>query len=90
VLTVQIVYQLTLAGDTAVNYSDPFQGHHFWGLDINAVMASGNLPTSITTTETIEIDFYANSTTVLNDPNGQVLTAFIVSAKPGASRQIQP
>jgi hypothetical protein len=58
---------LTLAGDTAINYSDPYQGHHFWGLDINAVMQAGGLPTSIITTEVLSVNFYANSQIILKD-----------------------
>ncbi|MBB5863671.1 follicular epithelium yolk protein subunit [Xanthomonas sp. 3058] len=77
-LTVQIVYQLTLSGYTAINYGDTYKDHHFWALDINAVMAAAGSPTSITTTETIEIDFYANSKIVLKDPSGKSLTSFVV------------
>lgn len=81
VLTVQVVYQVTLSGTTAVNYSDPYQGHHFWGLPINSVMQAANLPTVITTTETITVDYYANSSIVLKDASGQQ-TSF-AAATPG-------
>lgn len=75
-MTIQIVYQITLQGSAAVNYNPTYMGHHFWCLDINAVMASGGLATTITNTETIEIDFYANSKVVLNDSaSGQVVTS---------------
>lgn len=80
-LTVQIVYQQTLSGDTAINYSDTYKGHHFWALDINTVMSAAGYPTSITTTETIEIDFYANSTIVLIDPQGKAIASFVVGPK---------
>lgn len=77
-LLVQIVYQQTLSGMVAVNYSDTYKDHHFWSLDINSVMSAAGLPTSVTTTETIEIDFYANSKIVLKDQAGQAVASFIV------------
>lgn len=81
-LTVQVVYQLTLSGDTAINYGDTFKGHHFWGLDINAVMSAAGYPTTITTTETITVAFYANSRIVVSNPTAGVVAAFVGGAKP--------
>lgn len=80
-LTVQIVYQQTLSGFTAINYGDRYQGHHFWALDINDVMSAAGYPTAITTTETIEIDYYANSKIVLKNPQGQSVASFIVGPR---------
>ncbi|NCS36269.1 MAG: follicular epithelium yolk protein subunit [Microcystis aeruginosa G11-01] len=80
-LTVQIVYQQTLSGVTAINYGNTYKGHHFWALNINAVMSAAGYPTTITTTETIEIDFYANSKIVLKDPQGQAIASFVVGPK---------
>lgn len=89
VLKIQIVYQLTLAGDTAINYSDTYQGHHFWALDINSVMAAAGNPTTITSTETIEIGFYANPKIVLKDLNSNVMATFRPDAKPEVSGETQ-
>jgi hypothetical protein len=83
VLQVQIVYQLTLAGVTAINYGDTYKDHHFWGLDINAVMQAGGLPTSIVTTETLSVDFYANSQIILKDPSGNVVNTLVMGAAAG-------
>jgi hypothetical protein len=85
VLKVQVVYQLTLTGYVAMNYSTPFNGHHFWAAEVNAVMAAAGYPTSIVSTETIEIDYYANSTITLKNPAGQVLRSFVVGARPGVA-----
>ena len=90
VLKVQVVYQLSLSGDTAINYGDTFKGHHFWGLDINAVMAAAGQPTTITSTEVVEIDFYTNSKIVLKDPSGAVMAMFRPDARPGVSQQTEP
>lgn len=81
-LTVQVVYQLTLSGDTAINYSDTYNGHHFWGLPINSVMSAAGYPTTITTTETITIAFYANSRIVVSNPTGAVVAGMVGDAKP--------
>lgn len=80
-LTVEIVYQLTLSGWAAMNYSDEYQGHHFWGMDINAVMAAGNIPTTVTISETLEVGFYANSTITLANPDGTNSTHSCVEEK---------
>ena len=82
-LQVQIVYQVTLIGDTAINYGDPYQGHHFWALDVNAVMAYGNIPTTLTMTEVITIDYYSNSKIVVNDSTGQQLVSTMLAARAG-------
>lgn len=82
-LTVQIVYQLTLSGCVAVTFGSRYNGHYFWGFDINSVMESANLPSVLTTTETIEIDFYVNSTITLKDTNGQTMALFRPNAIPG-------
>jgi hypothetical protein len=84
-LTVQIVYQLTLSGNVALNYNPTYKGHHFWTFDVNSVLAAGGIPITITTTETIEIGYYANSQIVLTDGTGQTVASFAADATPGAS-----
>jgi hypothetical protein len=37
-LQVQVTYQVSLTGDTAVNYNPTYDGHHFYGLWLNSVM----------------------------------------------------
>jgi len=77
--TVQVVYQMTLSGDIAVNYSDTWNGHHFWAFDVNAVLGNSNLPTVITATETIVINMYTDASIVLKD--GSTLQVFPTGAK---------
>ena len=79
--TVEVVYQMTLSGDIAVNYSDPYQGHHFWAYDVNAVLAASNLPTMLTATETVIVDLYTNASIVLKD--GSTMRVYPVCAKAG-------
>ena len=81
-LTVQVVYQLTLSGDTVLNFRNPCNGHHTWALDINAVMSGVGSPSTITTTETITIEFYADSKIVVSTPTGGVVATFMGGAKP--------
>lgn len=84
VLTVEVDYQLTLSGDTAVNYNPTWKDHHFWALDINAVMAKAGLPVNITTRETITIDYFTNTHITVQDVASQdVVRTFVMSAKPG-------
>nr|QWC93364.1 insecticidal protein IPD102Ea [Pseudomonas putida] len=85
-LVIQIVYQVTLFGDTAINYNPTYKGHHFYGLNILGVMNSGNLPTTITTTETISIDYYSNvEVNVYDIENGSVLETYKLDVKRVAS-----
>jgi hypothetical protein len=79
--TVEVVYQMSLSGLIAANYSDPYQGHHFWGYDVNAVLSASNLPTVLTATETLVIDLYTDASIVLND--GSTMRVYPVTPKPG-------
>lgn len=81
-LIVQVVYQINLFGNTAINYNPTYHGHHFWALNILGVMSSGNLPTSITTTETISIDYYTNvEVNIFDIDNGSVLETYKLDVK---------
>ncbi|MNR44853.1 hypothetical protein D3C85_1636420 [compost metagenome] len=86
VLTVEVEYQITLVGVTAVNYNPTYQGHHFWALDINNVMSAGKLSNVITSKETIVIDYFTNTTITVQDPESQdVIRTLVTSARPGIS-----
>lgn len=66
-MLVEISYEASLSGAVAVNYDDVYKGHHFWGLDVNAVMTHGNIKNMLMSKEVIEIDFYSNAKVVVND-----------------------
>jgi hypothetical protein len=87
-LTVQIVYQLSLIGDVAVNFSNPWNGHHFWAYDLKSVMAAAGYPTTITSTQEITVGFYSSSSVVLKNPAGQAMMALPASAKPGVRARL--
>ena len=82
-LKVRVTYVATLSGMAAVNYGHTYKGHHFWGLDIYAVMSSAKLPLSITITEDITIGYYSDATITLKDSEHQVLMVTPASATPG-------
>jgi len=65
-LKIQITYQVTLSGDTAINYNPTYNGHHFWALPINAVMSSAGIQQTYQITETIEVGYYANGEISVN------------------------
>lgn len=75
-MKVRITYMAYLSGQTAVNYDDTYQGHHFYGLNINNVMEADNIPTTMKFTEDIEIGYYSNTTIKLIDSNQQVMATF--------------
>lgn len=75
-MQVRITYMAYLSGQTAVNYDDTYQGHHFYGLNINNVMEADNLPTTMKFTEDIEIGYYSNTTIKVIDANQQVKATY--------------
>jgi hypothetical protein len=79
-MVVQVVYEATLSGSTAVNYYPTYQGHHFWSFDINRVMQSGGIPQSIQYTDELTVDYYMDSTVQLLDQTGQPVTALLATA----------
>ncbi|GKX42116.1 hypothetical protein SOASR015_11500 [Pectobacterium carotovorum subsp. carotovorum] len=76
-MKVQVDYSASLSGQSAVNYNPPYKGHHFWGLNIISIMSDSKISNSITSSETIDIGFYANSRIVIRDKkNGQTVATF--------------
>lgn len=67
-MTVQVTYEVSLSGVTAINYSKPYRNHHFWGLDINSVMNAANIANTYTITEIITIDYSTEGVIKLVDP----------------------
>ncbi|XP_059047962.1 spherulin-2A-like [Achroia grisella] len=66
-IQVEVEYDASLAGQSAVNYADTYKGHHFWALGIRSVMSSGGLSNSKVSKEVINIGFYSNSKVVVHD-----------------------
>lgn len=66
-IQIEMEYEASLSGATAVNYADGYRGHHFWSLDVQGVMASAELSNRKISREVIEIDFYTNSRVVVQD-----------------------
>ena len=72
VMKVRITYQARLTGCTAVNYNPTFKDHHFWALDIGAVMQAGGLNNSLLFTEDIEVGYFSNAKIELRDLQGNL------------------
>lgn len=72
-MRVRIVYEASLAGQVAVNYNPTYKGHHFYGLGINGVMHSANLPTTMEFTEDIEVGYYSNAQVEIKDSKGSLM-----------------
>lgn len=82
VMRVKIVYKAYLIGGTAVNYNPTYKDHHFWCLDINAVMSAAAIITSRVFTEDIEIGYYSNASIKIEDMDGQVRKMFSMASRP--------
>lgn len=66
-MKIQVDYKASLSGSVAVNYDDVYRGHHFWSLDVNAVMKAGGLKRSVRSSEMILLNYYSDSKVVLKD-----------------------
>jgi len=81
-LRVRVTYVATLSGYTAVNYNPTHEGHHFWALDINSVLYAANLPTSVTITSDVDVNFYSNGeVTLVDPPSGAVISTHKVPVR---------
>lgn len=68
-MTIDVVYNATLSGWLAINYGDKYNGSHFWGLDVNNVLAANGKPTTIQITQTIKVSYYTSSYVEQRDPS---------------------
>lgn len=85
----RIVYKAYLSGMTACNYSNRYNGHHFWGLDIGPVMEAAGLSNLRTFTEDIQIGYYSDSKVTLEDPQTSLpLASFGVGLAPGTDAEV--
>ncbi|KAL0810577.1 hypothetical protein ABMA28_010695 [Loxostege sticticalis] len=66
-IKVEVEYTASLSGSSAVNYGKTYKGHHFWSLDIRAIMSSGGLSNSVVSKEVLDIGFYSNSKVIVHD-----------------------
>lgn len=67
VMKVRVYYKAYLTGVTAVNYNPTYKGHHFWALDIGAVMSAGGISNSIQSTEDIDIGYFGSGNIIVKD-----------------------
>jgi hypothetical protein len=80
-MQIQVDYEATLSGYTAVNYSKPYQGHHFWALGINNVMSAGGLPRSSKSSEVLKMGYYTDSKVVIRDSKSKQIL-YTIPIKP--------
>ena len=78
VMKVRIGYKAYLTGVTAVNYNPTYKGHHFWALNIGAVMSSAGVSNSLAYTEDIEIDYFSSAKIVVKDKASGSVKATII------------
>lgn len=74
VMQVQIDYNAFLYG-RAISYETNKTGSVIWRSPISNVMAGNNIPNSITSTETLKVGYYSNSTVVIRDIKSGSLVA---------------
>ncbi|XP_057330776.1 uncharacterized protein LOC130671093 [Microplitis mediator] len=67
VLEAEIVHEASLDGVVAVNYSEPYKGHHFYFLPIDAVMKQAGISNSVKTTERIEAGFHGYTEIIVSE-----------------------
>lgn len=67
VLKVRINYNVELSGGVAVNYGEPFKGHHFFYLDIERVLNAGGLNATVNFVEELTITYFSDYEIVITD-----------------------
>lgn len=77
-MKVRVTYKVSLTGNTAVNYNPTFKDHHFWSFDINQVLNAAGKATTFTITEDIEIGYFVNTQTVLENPTAKAALAQVM------------
>lgn len=65
----EVIYSGSLSGQCALNYNPRYNGHHFWALPITRVMANSNIGNAISSTQILDVGFYANASVILRDKN---------------------
>jgi hypothetical protein len=65
---IRVFYEAYLTGSSAVNYENTYKGHHFYDLDIGAIMnANPSLSKTVAFSEDISIKHFSNTSIVLED-----------------------
>ncbi|BBH54522.1 follicular epithelium yolk protein subunit [Fluviispira sanaruensis] len=80
-MKIRIVYTATLIGETVFDYSNTYNGHHYYASSINDVIERAGSPRSVDITEEIDIDYYSNSQIDIIDAEGKITNSFF-SNKP--------
>lgn len=66
-IDIEVEYIATLDGFVACNYPKRYQGHHFWGHNINDVLNAAHKEKRKSSTEIITIGFYTEGKVVISD-----------------------
>ncbi|CAG5038740.1 unnamed protein product [Parnassius apollo] len=56
-LEVEVVYLAKLRGNVAVNFKNPYKGHHFWDPSIDIVMKGGGLDNEVIIKRNYQVRF---------------------------------
>ncbi|XP_050358174.1 spherulin-2A-like [Nymphalis io] len=66
-LEIEVLYEVTLRGNVAVNFRKAYNGHHFYGPSIKSILMSGGLNTEVTVTEIIKLGLYTDGSLKVYD-----------------------
>lgn len=69
-MQVRVTYEARLTGLAAVNYDPKFEGHHFYGYDISAILGDSN---SVRVTEVIDVGYYNEVRVTVKNLAGETL-----------------
>ncbi|KFE69441.1 hypothetical protein [Hyalangium minutum] len=57
----RVTYQATLSGAVAYQYESWYNGHRYYAVDVNYVLATMGVPNTVTITEDISVGFYSDA-----------------------------
>ena len=66
---VKVTYIASLSGLVFANYGNTYQGHHFWGLDVNSVLNAMGVSNSITVVQNMKLHSYLYTKTSIGYPS---------------------
>ncbi|XP_046974264.1 spherulin-2A-like [Vanessa cardui] len=71
---VRVDYETRLTGNVALNFDKKFEGHRFWSVDINALLAAGELKKVMHSLEVIDVVHFTEPKLLVKDATtGEVI-----------------
>ncbi|MFE3197813.1 ETX/MTX2 family pore-forming toxin [Embleya sp. NPDC059237] len=82
-LKARFTFHATVSGDLIGYFNDKHKGHWWWCAPINEVLQWAKLPTTLTITQEVDVDYYCNGEVRLKDKDNKLLAFFPFGVRAG-------